>query len=1395
MNAWRHHLRRARFAATAAVAGFLIALAVAMGLVQLLLPLATHYPGFIASQLSERLHRPVTFAAVSSQWQPSGPLLKVRGLTLGPGHPGGSSITLPHAAVKFDFGAWLHPAHRWITLRLNDMKLRVEHSTSGWQVVGFSSAPGGEHASLQSLPVDLDLGNLHLDIVDEVGHHAWELFAPRLRVVNIGDAVRFGGSVRQSGTRQALAISGRIDMANRDYTLHLATTDLDVAEASRGVDLHGYAVSSGHADLEAWGSWHAGKLASASVRYDMHGLVASGPDGRSLNLPLLAGVVRANRIDGGGWELAWRGPGKPGADIDAAGGAVVQVRGKPGAWRVSAAARSIDLSPWLSLLAMAPQAPKALIDWTVDAQPHAEIDKAAVVWNQGGDYRATVRFSGLRAAASGAIPGIALARGTIRADDHALSLELPPQAATLAVTDVFRKPFSFTRFGGTLVAWRADGAWNIGLDSLRFVDAEGLAGNGRAHLVWRGSRHAPFLSAYAVLDRGQVTDAKRFLPYHRMPKAMVAWMDRALVAGKITSARVLMRGDLDDWPFLDHQGRFEATATVADAAFDFSSEWPQATGVDAAVDFVDNHMAIVATHASVQGVTATHAVATIPDLSHGVLDLDIQGGGRGPQLLDFVRHTPLATDAADALEGLTVGGKADFAVKLSIPLNDPKAFKLDGTVDLAHADVTAQKWKVAIKDLGGRMLIDSTGFLAPKLTGVFRGAPATLSMAVGGSVSNPADIVEASLDTRASAQTLVQGYPDLVPLIARVSGAAPFHIGVRLVRGDGGAPAVPILNVRSSLAGLALDFPAPLDKPAAATMPLDLTLQLPPEGAPLTVSLGDVLQVRGRLADPSHNRPAALAMRFGSELPEQLPMQGLVVDGHARRLDVSGWIQQALGGGPGAAFPQLDRADLSADQAVVFGTDLGALRFDYAAGTGSDTIRFDGTAVRGTVDLPTAELMTRGITADFEYLHWPQPPKPKEPKKPATKPEPPQVTSPIAPAAIPPLHVTLGDLRLGDMKLGAIAFESAPTAQGMHVAKFDARGDGFTLHGSGDWNGNMAFSRSQFAVDIAARDFGKTLAAFGFSGLLAGGQDTHIHIDGAWPGSPSSFSLAWMAGKLDMKVGEGRILAVKPGLGRVLGLLSVRELPSRLMLHFGDVFKSGFGFDGASGTFALRDGSAYTDDMLIDAPAARIAIHGRAGIRTHDFDLTINVTPHLGGTLPVVGAVIGGPVGAAAGLVVQGLLGKGINKAAGSIYRVTGTWDEPKITTIKEAELPPAASSASPPPAPSAASAPASVLPGSPPVSATTTSPRAVPASTTAPAPGGTTAPAPAASMPRAPAAGPAPAASASAPSPAPATSSLADHRSRPYVGGLRCCRIAPDGFTAVACRTQPARARRAFHA
>lgn len=1287
MTATRRHLRRVRFAAITLVAVVLIAAAVFVGLVQLLLPLATRYPDFVARELSARLHRPVKFAAIASEWQPSGPLLTVTNLTLGPGHAGGPSITLPHAALKFDFGAWLRPAHRWITLRLNDVELRLEHADSGWSVAGFGNAEGESHASLQSLPVDLDLRDLRVDIVDSVRQRSWKLLAPRLRVVNVGDVVRFGGSVQQLGTRQAVTINGSMDAARRDYVLHVATENLDLAEAVRGLDLQGYVVTGGRGDVAFWGRWHAGKLASATAHYALRGLVASGPGDRNIALAQWSGVLRATRVEGG-WNLAWRGPGKPRADIDEAGGALVHLRGKAGAWQVSAAARDLDAAPWLSLLAMAPQAPNALVDWVVRAHPHVGINSAAVVWQGSNDYDATLHFSELHAAASGAIPGISLTRGTLRADARAIAVTLPPGPATVAVTDVFRQPFVFTQFGGTLVAWRDQDLWTVAADNLHF-DTGSLAGNAQARLIWLGHGQRPFLEAYATVERAQATDARLFWPYRSMPPKLIGWLDRAFVGGTVTSGRALVRGPLAAWPFLDHQGRFEASGLLHDATLDYAEGWPHATDVDAAVDFVDNRMGIVATHATVQGVTATHALATIPDLAHGVLGLDITGKGKGDDLLDFVRHSPIGAGAVDVLQGLTLGGSGKLGIKLSIPLDDAEKFSLDGRLDLDKADVVADKWGLKLQGLSGPFLIHDRGFRGVGLAAMFRGAPARFSLAVGTGVSDPADIVEASLDAKVSAQTLAQGYPELAGLLAHASGVAPFHVSVKATSATPTAPVVPTLAVTSTLAGIALDFPAPLDKPAAATLPLALSLPLPPAGAPLSVALGDVLQVRGRMPDAARNTPLALAMNFGSTPPAVVPAQGMVVGGHAATLDVSGWIGQALGAASGSGFPMLQHADVGTDVARVFGTDLGELQFTFDAGAADDAIVLDGAAVKGTIHVARTGLMTRGIAADLQRLHWPQAPSPKT----GTPAPAAAASSPIAPAAVPPLHVNIADLRLGNAQLGATTFESAPTAQGMRIAKFDSKGPGFTLHAQGDWTGNASASRSSMAIDISSDNFGGMLGSFGFGGLLAGGRDTHVHIDGSWPGEPSSFSLAALSGTLDIKAGEGRILAVKPGLGRLLGLLSLRELPSRLLLHFGDVFKSGFGFDHASAKLAFKDGDATTHDLQIQAPAAQIAMQGRSGFRNRDFDLTLHVTPHVGGTLPVVGAVLGGPVGAAAGLVVQGLIGKGINKAAGSTYRVTGSWDKPKIVEL-ESHAPAAAGSVAPaasvaPPAAASSVAPA----------------------------------------------------------------------------------------------------------
>jgi uncharacterized protein (TIGR02099 family) len=1339
MNPWRHRLRRARFFLGALIAAALIAAAVAIGLLQLAMPLVAHYPDRLAGFLSQRLHRPVHFDSVRSEWQPSGPLLIVHGLTLGPEYAGGESLSLSRAAIKFDLSAWLKPAHRWVTLRLTGLELRMRHDASGWRVLGLGNPNQKQQAPLQSLPVDLDLGNLTVSIEDAEAQRSYVLSSPRLRVVSIGDTLRFGGDVTRRGSPRPITIIGRFNPGSQDADLYIAGRALDLAGMAQGVDLQGFDLRSGRGDLELWGSWRGNALRNAAARFDLHDLALSAPGGRHAETPALAGVVELDRKPDG-WELRYRDAGKSGDDIDDAGGLLLQMQGSGSHRKISLAARDLDLTPVLPFLGLLPQATATLSDWIAVAHPRAQITAAAMRWNANGRYAVVAHLHALGANAEGRLPGADALDGTLRGDNQSLSFEVPKQAMTLNYPAVFRQPFAFKTFGGTFVAWREDAQWHFATDQVDF-DNDQFGAQGRAEVILRGNGSKPFLDAYATLTHGQVPAAKLFLPVS-MPASTIQWLDRGLVAGKVDAGSVAMRGSLDDWPFVNHKGRFDALGRVSAAVLDYGDQWPRADHIDATAEFLDNQMIIEATHAETAGNTVTHAIATIPDLGNGELNLAAEGQGSGATLLGFVRSSPVGKDAAATLSSLNLSGDGKLAFTLVLPFAKPETFALDGNLKLSNGAVVAKQWNFALQALNGGLHFDSKGFRADNLSARWHGAPASLSIALGGDTGNPSYQLQAALTGAFSPVSMLQDYPDLAPLAKIAQGTANFRIGFDIAAGGKAEEAAKTLSVQSDMRGIALQLPAPLDKPASTALPLNLRLGLPIPGAEIDLSLGDLLRARGHLPDANAKKPAALGVVFGTAQPE-IPASGMVVRGRAPTLDLGGWAQLAAGEGASTnpqtntaaaavnGLPTLTEAQLTTSEARAFGAKLGEMSLRYVTGADAHVINFDGTSLAGTLTLPIGNLAQRGISAQLQRLYWPESPASATPPpaaastpasvpsaqtttaiaKPATPASVPAATSStatgksatpnaaspdmlsgIAPSSLPSLHISVADLRLGDARLGETHFESVPIANGMHIARMDTQSKNVQIKASGDWIGSAQASRSRMQIDLRADNLGRMLQAFGFGGLVGGGENTHVAIDGSWPGAPTAFALANLDGTLKFSIGEGRILEVKPGVGRLFGLFSIADLPRRLTLDFGDVFRSGFGFNSVTGDFTMKDGNAYTDDVQIKGPAADIRIRGRTGLRTHDYDQIVDANPHTGGALAVVGAVVGGPIGAAAGLAIS----RGLNQAAHARYRITGSWDHPVITTIsktvpKATQSVPASTSAAPlAPASNTAPAPAS---------------------------------------------------------------------------------------------------------
>jgi uncharacterized protein YhdP len=126
-----------------------------------------------------------------------------------------------------------------------------------------------------------------------------------------------------------------------------------------------------------------------------------------------------------------------------------------------------------------------------------------------------------------------------------------------------------------------------------------------------------------------------------------------------------------------------------------------------------------------------------------------------------------------------------------------------------------------------------------------------------------------------------------------------------------------------------------------------------------------------------------------------------------------------------------------------------------------------------------------------------------------------------------------------------------------------------------------------------------------------------------------------------------------------------------LSLDFSDLFSKGFAFDRIEGNFVLDNGNAYTNDLVINGPAAIIEISGRIGLADSDYDELVTVIPSMSSSIPLAGALAGGPVVGAALLVAERLLGDKLEKVSRfthTYYALTGPWSDPVYTKI---EIPP----------------------------------------------------------------------------------------------------------------------------
>jgi uncharacterized protein (TIGR02099 family) len=1265
----RRRIRQTRRYASYALALTLVLLALLVGMAAQLLPMVERHPQRVAAWLSERTGKTIQFDQLQTRWTRRGPLLQLQGLRIG----ADDGIRIGEAEVVLAMYSGLLPRRSLIELRLRGLALTLLRADDGvWSVQGLPSGGGGDPLdSLRRLGELQVIGGKLRVLAPSLGI---DTSLPRIDMRLQLNAARLQVGARSWIDPQRAPVTTVLDFDRQrgDGQAWLQAELLDLQAWAPLLQAAGVRAVSGSGHLQSWVQLRGHRIASVIVDTDLQqlGLRGAAWPGRQSGPALAWDRLQA--------RMRWREIGadwrvdvpllriKQGAQTQALDGLAVA-----GGSRYALQTGEVDASPLLAALALSDRLQPGLRQWLYHARPQLRLSGLRVSGSRNGPLQLQGRVAELGFRPVGNAPGLSGLQGRFDGDGEGVELQLEP-AATLR----FDWPSGFgvvheLHLAGKVVGWREGDGWQIATPALR-VQADDYAADVRGGLWFQGDGSRPRINLAASLDDSPVTVAKKFWVHSKMSKAATDWLDMALVGGTVSGGSGLVSGDLDDWPFVNNNGRFEASGHIHDGVIRFQRDWPQMQKVEADVAFIGNGFQMHG-DSSLGGVAVDHFEAGIADFKTTELYVRANTRSEASAMLTMLRSSPLRQRYGDTLENLVAAGPAQVTFNMLKPLRaGGTGGYLRGSVQLQDAQLADPRWNLRFDNVSGMANYSDSGFDANGLAVMQRGHKGLLSLRAGNTVRDRRNGFEARLESFIDVKELFAYAPQMEWLRPYVHGVSKWRVGVDMPVAQPNTSSLPTqLSLDSDLLGTALDLPAPLDKAIGSGLPTHVQVALPVGSGDIDVAFDKLVAIKVR----NRGERTGVRVQLGSDtVRDDPPANGLVVGGRTDMLDAMDWLGVTRSGAKSPASSQLPllQIDVQAKRLLLIGGVFADTRLQLRPNRDALTVNLSGPSLTGMLDVPDADgAVVRG---DLKTVHWQSatPPAPVEAPAGALSsalPEPARrAVAEFDPASIPPLSLDIGDLQFADIKLGAAVLRTRRLTDGMQVDQLQLQSGKQKIAVTGAWRGQGDAATTRLSARADSGDMGTLMQNLALGGQLRGGEG-QIELNIGWQGAPTAFKMASLQGNLKAEMRNGQLLEVEPGAGRVLGLLSIAQLPRRLMLDFRDFFSKGLAFNRVDGELLFGDGIARADGIHMVGPAVDIDIRGQADLVQQTYDQRVDVHPKSGNLLTVVGAVAGGPVGAAVGAAANAVLSKPLGEIGAKTYHVTGSWKDPRVEVIERSAV------------------------------------------------------------------------------------------------------------------------------
>jgi len=1222
-----------------------------------ILPQIENYRGEVAATLSRALRLPVSIRAIEAGWAGLRPRLAIRGFDISDaaGRPalGFDNVEAELAwSSLWHFGLRLHrleiaapdldirrdPAGRYFVAGLEVTATGADSGFADWLLaqdrIVVRDAAIRWHDELRQAP-PLVLQQLQFDLQNDGSRHRFGFTAEPPREL----AARLDVRGDFSGAALAVPEAWKGDIyAELDYA--------DLAVWRTWVD-YPVELPRGSGGLRLWLSFARLQPTGFTADVRLSGVQARlGRELPLLDLASLEGRLAARRLpEGAGYEAATKGLALATRD---------GIRIEPTDIRLrllAAAANRLASGEFetkgLDLGALATLAAHLPLDESLRRQlaayaPRGRLRDLKLAW-QGEpgrlqSWRVKGGFGDLGLAAQGALPGFAGLSGSIDGDDKGGSLVLDSRHAALELPAVFPEP-RLDLDALTLQANWKDHADGIGVQLVRAAfqnrDAAGEA-SGSYKPAKDGGRGEIDLTA--KLTRASGDAVWRYMPL-AVGKDARDWLKSSIGGGRSDETTLRLKGDLAKFPFRDGKdGIFQVKGRFHGAGLRYAAGWPEIRDIDGELLFEGVRMLIQGHKGRILGAAIGPVTAEIADLQlpEELLTIDGRAAGATAEFLKFIEASPVGASIEHFTEDMSASGSGELQLKLALPLRHLDDTKVDGRFRFANNRLVPEPGMPPLTEVNGELRFTADRLEAQKIRAALFGQPLTVDIATAadGSVGVKA---AGTLDIR----TLRQQFGH--PLFEHLAGSSPWSgtVKVRKKSAD--------VRFESSLKGVASSLPEPFNKTTNETLPLVMERKQAAAAGrdQVDVALGDVLKLtlqRRRDKDKTVVERGVIAVGVAPRLPER----GVALAVQAKRIDLDFWRRLLAGGnGDGAAALPLGQVELRADELLVFGRSIAGLRL---AGT-------------QTGDTWKAEIKSRDAAGNLEWDargagrisgHLAQ----------LTIPEMSAGKAAAAdlPDEMPAIDLAIDRFALAGKEFGALKLKAENAKDGYWNVKFEARNDDATLDGSGRWRAKATAPETRLEFKLAAKSIEKLLERLGYPEAVKRGT---ANLEGvlSWNGPPTGLDYPSLAGNLKFEAVGGQFNKLEPGVGRLLGVLSLQSLPRRLTLDFRDVFSKGFAFDGIAGDAVVTRGIMETKNLMIAGPAAKVLMTGSVNLASETQNLKVRVQPALGESI-ATGVLLAHPATGAAAWVFNKLFGNPFDQVFAYEYAVTGSWADPKVEKI-----------------------------------------------------------------------------------------------------------------------------------